>query len=126
MRVPYSDDHGNSVASRRRSPRVGGPFDAHRVGESTVHLRVKDLSVGGCLIESLHKETVGHRFTLEIELPDEGWVSVEAETLYIRDDHEVAVRFVDLSDDNRRILHGVVRRLLAKRSQKDAKKSAKA
>jgi PilZ domain-containing protein len=114
------------VASRRKSPRVEGPFDAHRVGESTVHLRVKDLSVGGCLIESLHKEKVGHRFTFEIELPEHGWVSLQAETLYVRDDHEVAVRFVDLSDDTRRILHSVVRRLLAKRSQKDTKKPAKA
>ena len=124
-RVPYSDDSGNTVASRRKSPRVEVLFDARRVGAVTVHLRVKDLSVGGCLIESLHEEKVGERFTVEIELPEEGWISVEAETLYLRANHEIAVRFLDLSDDTRRILHGVVRRLLEKRHPKPPKKPLK-
>jgi hypothetical protein len=124
-RVPYSDDHGNTVASRRRSPRVPGPFDARRVGASGAHVRVMDLSVGGCLIESLHEEKVGERFTLEIELPQEGWISVQAETLYLKSGHELAVRFVDMSDEARRILQTVVRRLLAARRDEPSQGRAK-
>ncbi len=38
---------------------------------------------------------------LQIDLPGEGWITVEAETLYLRANFGFAVRFVDLSDANR-------------------------
>ena len=101
---------------------MDGPFDARRVGASDAHLRVTSLSVGGCLIESLHQEKVGDRYTLEIELPYEGWIALQAETLYLRSNHEIAAKFDNLSDETRGRLHSVIRRLLAEKRPKPAKK----
>jgi PilZ domain-containing protein len=100
--------------SRRADTRVPGPFDGRWVGALTLPLRIHDLSEGGCLIQAYHDQPPGHRFTLEIELPYEGWVTVEAETLYIRAGYGFAVRFVDVPSETRDQLERVIQRLAAK------------
>jgi hypothetical protein len=97
---------------RRRHPRVPGPFDGRRVEMlMTVPLRIYDLSMGGCLIEAHHEQRAGQRFTLEIDLPREGWVEVQAESLYVREGYGFAARFVEMSDEARQRLERGLARL---------------
>jgi hypothetical protein len=111
-------EFGNSdrQASRRAELRVAGPFDGRRVGPLPTPLRVHDLSAGGCLIECYYDVAIGRRITLQIDLPGEGWVTLEAETLYLRDNVGFAVRFVDLTDSNRRRIERTSERLLVERA----------
>ena len=80
----------------RLDPRVAGPFEGRRVDLLSTPVRIHDLSRSGCLIEWYHEQTPGLRFTLEIELPEVGWVRLEAEAVYNRTDYGFAVKFVDV------------------------------
>jgi hypothetical protein len=91
--------------------RVSGPFDGRWVAALTVPIRIHDLSVGGCLIEAHHHQPAGRRITLDIELPFEGWLRLEAETVYARSDYGFAVRFVDVPGDVRERLNRCIDRL---------------
>src|SRR5262245_387994 len=95
----------------RRDLRVAGPFDGRWVGALTVPLRIHDLSLGGCLIQAYHEQAPGRRFTLEIELPQVGWVELEAESIYLREGYGFAARFVEMTDQTRTLLERVIRRL---------------
>ena len=105
---------GSSVdpTGRRQHQRVPGPFDGRRVELMvTVPLRIYDLSMGGCLIEAHHEQRPGQRFTLEIDLPVEGWIQVQAESLYVREGYGFAARFVDVSDEVRQRLERALAKL---------------
>jgi len=104
-------------ASRRCDLRVCGPFEARRVGPLPTPLRVHDLSTGGCLVECYYDLASGRRITLQIDLPGEGWITVEAETVYQRPDFGFAVRFAELSDANRGRIERTIERLLVERSR---------
>jgi hypothetical protein len=80
----------------RLDPRVAGPFEGRRVDFLTTPMRIHDLSRSGCLIQWYHEQTAGRRFTLEVELPDVGWLRLEAEPVYNRTDYGFAVKFVDV------------------------------
>jgi hypothetical protein len=112
-------DFGDSdrQISRRAEVRVAGPFEGRRMGALPTPLRIHDLSVGGCLIECYYDVAVGRRFTLQIALPTEGWITVDAETLYLRDNFGFAVRFMDLSEPNRGRIERTIERLLIERAQ---------
>ena len=73
-------------ASRRSELRVAGPFEARRVGPlPTPPCASTTCSTGGCLVECYYDVASGRRITLQIDLPGEGWITVEAETLDLRD-----------------------------------------
>jgi hypothetical protein len=97
--------------SRRRHIRVRGPFDGRRVGLLTVPVTIYDLSAGGCLIQAFHDEPPGNRFTLEIELPVEGWIQVQAQSLYTREGYGFAVHFVEMDETIRERLERAIDRL---------------
>ncbi len=82
--------------SRRRHDRVAGPFDGVRIGLLETPIRIYDLSLGGCFVNSVHEQREGSRVQLKIELPNEGSIVVDAETLYRRQGFGFAVRFVSL------------------------------
>jgi hypothetical protein len=112
-----TDDAGpRKDRSGRVDPRVAGPFDGHRVDALTTPLRIHDLSRSGCLIQWYHEQSPGRRFTLEIELPEVGWLRVEAESIYNRSDYGFAVKFVDVPADTMAKLDQVIELLLAKGS----------
>jgi hypothetical protein len=116
-RRPRSEFGGSDrQASRRGDRRVSGPFEARRVGPLPTPLRVHDLSTGGCLVECYYDLASGRRITLQIDLPGEGWITVEAETLYLRENFGFAVRFSELSDANRGRIERTIERLLVERS----------
>ena len=81
---------------RRKHDRVTGPFDGYRVGLLETPISIYDLSLGGCFVHCLHEQQEGSLIVLKIDLPQEGWITTKAETLYSRPGFGFAVRFVDL------------------------------
>ncbi len=103
--------------SRRRHLRVAGPFDGYRVDLLETPVRIYDLSEGGCFVNSLHDTTTkGQRFGLKILLPSEGWITVEAETIYNRPEFGFAVRFDKLPEHTRARLERALKKLQACRA----------
>ena len=84
---------GRSVRSYER---VAGPFDGWRVGRLEIPVRIYDLSRGGCFVNSTHEHREGSKLVLKIDLPEEGQVTVKAETVNSRPGFGYGVRFVDV------------------------------
>jgi hypothetical protein len=114
---PPAPDGAAGKKSTRRPPRVVGPFEARSLGALELPLRIHDLSIGGCLIESYHEVSVGRRIQLEIDLPEEGWVAVEAETVYLRENFGFAVKFVGVDEQTRVKLARAVLQILRERKK---------
>ncbi len=100
-----------STDDRRQHDRVPGPFDGRRVGILTTPLRIYDLSEGGCFVNAMHEQKPGVAFTLEVEVPYAGWLTLKAETLYLKPEFGFAVRFLDVPDDVAERLHDALERL---------------
>jgi len=98
----------------RSDPRIAGPFEGHRVDLLTTPLRIHDLSRSGCLIQWYHEQTPGRRFTLEVDLPEVGWLRLEAEPVYNRNDYGFAVKFVDVPPETMEKLDRVIDLLRSK------------
>jgi hypothetical protein len=117
-RRPHQEFGGSDrQVTRRHELRVAGPFAARRVGPLPTPLRIHDLSLGGCLVECYYDIAVGRRITVQMELPGEGWITVDAEALQLRENFGFAVRFVELSDANRGRIARTIERLLVDRSR---------
>jgi hypothetical protein len=106
-------DRGGGEAARV-DPRVAGPFEGRRVDLLSMPIRIHDLSRSGCLIQSYHEQTPGRRFTMDVELPEVGWLRFEAEPVYNRSDYGFAVKFVDVPPETQTKLDQVIDLLLAK------------
>jgi len=98
-------------AVRRRAPRIRGPFLGRRRGPLTTDITIHDLGVGGCLVDSYHPVSPGRRMRLEIDLPEDGTITVDAEALYDRTDYGFAVKFVDVPKATLAVLERMVERL---------------
>jgi hypothetical protein len=92
---------------------VVGPFEGCWVAALSVPLMIYDLSPGGCLVQAEHEVRPGSRFSLELHLPHESPIQVEAEVLYPRANYGFAVKFVDVPPETQATLDRVVGRLLA-------------
>lgn len=98
---------------RRRFPRVAGPFEGFRIGKMIrTPVVIHDLGLGGCLIRAEHDQPAGRQFQLEIQLPGEEPIQVQAESLYSREFYGYAVRFLDLPDGDRQRLERAIEQLL--------------
>jgi hypothetical protein len=80
--------------TRRRYERATGPFD----GLLDAPVLLYDLNLGGCFVGSPLEHPEGSTLILKINLLDEGWVTVSAQTMY-RHKFGFAVRFVDVDAD---------------------------
>jgi len=95
---------------RRASPRIPGPFEARLVGDTSVAVRVQDLSTAGCFVRTDRDLTVVPDMRLRIDLPGEGWITVRVETVYRLGRQGVAMKFVAMADEDRdRILREIER-----------------
>lgn len=92
------DNRGADPQSKRRGPRVVGPFKGRWCGALTVPLVIHDLSVGGCLILSSNLTLPGQVMALEIDLPGGDCIRVDAQPLYVRSNVGFAVKFVNVPD----------------------------
>ncbi len=98
-------------SNRRQHERIVGPFDGCRMGAIETPLRIFDLSRGGCFVISMHGQTPGTRFTMQIVIPEIGPIALNAETVYSRDEFGFAVRFVDLDAAAANALDNALRHL---------------
>ena len=80
--------------TKRRFPRAHGPFDGYHVGPQTPVL-VYDLNLGGGFVNFGGTQPNAVDFMLRVALPQEGIITVHAETVY-RHESGVAVRFVNM------------------------------
>ena len=96
---PVSAAPSGPADCRRKHKRVDGPFDGLRVGALETPVQLYDLSRGGCFINSMHQQRPGVTLLMRIDLPDEGWITVTAETVYGRGEFGYAVRFIEISDE---------------------------
>src|SRR5690348_10565607 len=86
--------------SKRRYPRVRGPFDADHLDTLQTPVLIYDLNLGGGFVNfGEYDGPSGATLRLKIDLPREGPIFVNAEMVY-RDVKGVAVRFVDLDRDS--------------------------
>lgn len=74
--------------------------------------RIWDLSEGGCYIDALNDQRVGHTCSVTIDLP-EGLVRAHGEIVYFVRNQGFAVRFLDLDEGHRSIQQAVDRLLAA-------------
>lgn len=113
--MPGSSDSPGKTT--KRAPRINGPFQGRWRGALDFDLTIHDLSITGCLIESFHEMPAGRRMTIEIDLPDEGTVSVSAESVYSRPDFGFAVKFVDMTPQTKvHLARAVFHRLTNRRA----------
>ena len=84
--------------SRRRYPRIAGPFPGSHIGERETSVLIYDLNRGGGFINFLDDQPQASTLLIKIHLP-EGPITVNAEAVY-RHPSGVAVRFVDVDDDS--------------------------
>ena len=82
----------------RRYVRVHGPFDGYHLGLPKTPILIYDLNLGGGLVSFSGQQPAAAALVLRIDLPYEGRITVNAETVY-RHPAGVAVRFVDLDAD---------------------------
>lgn len=87
-----------AVHSTRRYARVAGPFDGCHLGLPKTPVLIYDLNLGGGFVSFIHEEPTGAALVLQIDLPLEGPITINAETVY-RHEFGVAVRFVDVDAD---------------------------
>jgi PilZ domain-containing protein len=103
--------------NQRQHRRIRGPFDAVRVGLLEFKLRLYDLSVGGCLIDSLTAATAQHPIRLRITLPDGNTVAVRGLIVPPPRDIGYAVRFIDLDARTSEMIERALDYALQERSQ---------
>ena len=89
-----------------------GPFEGYRLGASDVPVRIRDLSLEGCLVELSFGTLGGRAGRLQIDLPEEGWTLFHCETLHHAEHNTFAVRFIRLDEETRRRVERTIDRLL--------------
>lgn len=100
-------DPGQIMADARNSnppPRVrhiAGPLEGYRLGVIDVPVRVFDVTTDGCLVELSVGTLSGKNVRLQIDLPGEGWIVVNCETLHIAGHNAFAVKFTRLDAETR-------------------------
>lgn len=85
-------------STKRRFPRVHGPFYGYYETPQKTPVLVYDLNLGGGFVNFGGEQPSAVDFVLKVALPKEGVITVHAETVY-RHESGVAVRFVDVDDD---------------------------
>jgi hypothetical protein len=108
-----SDGPPPSSHGKRAAPRIPGPFDGWRVSALETPVRIFDISIGGCFVNSVHHQAPGREVTLRIELPSEEPISVKAVTLDQRSELGYAVRFVAIEPADAPRLERALARLAA-------------
>jgi hypothetical protein len=106
-------DAGRGAVNRRAFPRAAGPFDGRRIGALETPIKIYDLSVGGCFINSMHEQQPGVTMVLKIDLPDQPSITVTAQSLYSRVEFGFGAMFVNVNSSTRAKLEQAVTAALA-------------
>ena len=89
---------GEIKGPTRRYVRASGPFSGFHLGLRKTPIQVFNLNLGGGFISFTEEQPAGSTLVLTIDLPQEGRITVQAETIY-RDPSGIAVQFVYLDSD---------------------------
>lgn len=84
------------TSGKRRYVRAHGPFNGYLLGSPKTSVLIYDLNLGGGLVDFTGEPPKGSTLVLEIDLPHDGSITVNAETIY-RERSGIAVRFVNLA-----------------------------
>ena len=101
---------------QRRYVRAPGPFDGYHLGMPETPVLIYDLNLGGGFVNFSDEQPAGATLTLSIELPYDGRITVNAETVY-RHASGIAVRFVDLDAETIRRLGRTVNALVQRQGR---------
>ena len=82
-----------------------GPFDGVRIGILDTPVRIYDLSEGGCFVTSPHPQPEGTEVELKIDLSDDCRITVKGRTVRDFTDFGFALRFLEVSADDRERLN---------------------
>jgi hypothetical protein len=103
---------GDGGINRRAFPRAAGPFDGRRIGALETPIKIFDLSVGGCFINSMHEQQPGVMMVLKLNLPDQPTITVTAQSLYSRAEFGFAVAFINVDSGTQAKLEQAVQAAL--------------
>jgi hypothetical protein len=95
-------------ADRRQHVRICGPFDGLRLGAIETPITIRDLSEGGCFVDSLVEAKAGRRLSIGLLVPGEDWITTTGEVVRGQPEFGFAIRFVGLPDETRARLARVV------------------
>ncbi len=112
-RVSGAHQAGNGAVNRRAFPRAAGPFDGRRIGALETPIKIYDLSVGGCFINSMHEQQPGVTMVLKIDLPDQPSITVTAQSLYSRVEFGFGAMFINVNSSTQAKLEQAVTAALA-------------
>jgi hypothetical protein len=102
----------DNVRYLRQSVRVLGPFDGVRPGVFDMPVKINDLGIGGCFVNSMHAPPEpGQIFTIHINLPTGETIVAHCETASVQPGYGYGVRFCDMSADIRMQLERAIDRL---------------
>jgi hypothetical protein len=76
-----------------------------------IGVRIYDLGVGGCFVQSMVPAKIGESVQLKIDLGEEGWIDVTGTIIPSDRTLGYAVRFVAMDDSARETLKRTVARL---------------
>ncbi len=94
---------------RRDDKRVRLPLEMRWEGKARKHTaRVYDISSSGCYIESIAQVEMGERVRFEVQLPTGIWLPLQGEVVHYQPDMGFALRFSDLSEQDRDTLAWLV------------------
>jgi len=102
-----------AVAERRGAPRVAGPLDGFTGGHRPI--RIADLSVTGCFVETMEAVAAGDVIDLQIQIPNWGLLSLQGQVAYTSPPFGFAVHFLNLRPDTQIVLQAAVESLAGRR-----------
>lgn len=86
----------------RAHERLPLPLETRIFGSHTA--RTRDISPGGCYIESVAHVTVGQFLVFEVELPSGRWLELRGEVVYHRRNQGFGISFIELPGEAQRML----------------------
>jgi PilZ domain len=101
----------------RRHPRIARPLEASWLAASgEITSRVSDISLGGCFFQSLVMPSAGDHTMISVRFTEAESMSFQSEVVYAERGIGFAVRFIDLSDEDRTRLQRIIEELAARQA----------
>ena len=88
------------MSERRQDTRITGPFEGHwHGGSGATEVRISDVSLGGCFVETIMQPTVGEETDVTISFGDGRSVTVAGRVAYVESGIGFGVTFRTLTPD---------------------------
>ena len=94
---------------RRRDPRIPRSLGAVWEGASGKHeARASDISLGGCFIDTIGRVAIGETIRFKLQISDTETIDLDGEVVTELPRFGFGIRYLDLSDENRRRLETII------------------